>query len=116
MKINQKIRYGVACLYELSKTPNEFMHTEEIAAKQTIPLAYAHKVLQSLSREGLVSSLKGTGYRLRRPLSEITAFDVIEAMSHDEASDTKDDLGALLEARINKALGSFTLHDLTATK
>ncbi len=114
MKINQKVRYGVACLYELSKNPHEYKHTDEIAAKQSIPTAYAHKVLQSMAHSGLIQSMKGFGYKLQKPLSEITALQVIDALSKEETPNNSV-IGSLLDARINKALGSFTIHELTTS-
>ena len=115
MKINQKVKYGAACLFELSHTPTEFRDAEEISTRQNIPPAYAQKVLQSMAHAGLIFALKGVGYRLTRPLSSITALQVMEALTADvdpNASNT--DMGVLLEKRVNEALGSFTLAELVA--
>lgn len=113
MRLNQKVRYAAGCLFELSKQIGEFMGAEAIAARQSIPPAYAHKVLQAMAHAGLVVSQKGLGYKLARPLSEITALDVIETMTADvDANSSNPDLGILLEARINKALEGVTLGDL----
>jgi Rrf2 family protein len=113
MRINQKVKYGVACLFELSKAPTEFRDADEISRKQTIPPAYAHKVLQSLAHAGLVLALKGVGYRLTRPLSLITALQVMEALTVEvDPNATNPDMGVLLEKRVNEALGSFTLAEL----
>lgn len=115
MRINQKVKYGVACLFELAKTPTEFLDTEHIAAKQHIPPAYAQKVLQAMARVGLIYSLKGAGYRLTRPLSNITALEVMEALTADNDTSINDmEIGIQLEKRVNKALGSFTLAELMA--
>jgi len=113
MKLNQKVRYGVGCLYELSKHPGEYMDADQIARHQTIPPAYAHKVLQSLSNAGLVFAQKGQGYKLARPLSDITALEVIELLTADaDPNASNPDVGVILEEKINKALGSFTLEEL----
>lgn len=113
MKVNLKVQYGVACLFELSKAPGEYRDTDDIATKQNIPIAYAHKILQSLSHVGLVYALKGVGYRLSRPLSQITALQVVEALAADnDPNTTNPEIGMMLERRINKALGSFTLSEL----
>ncbi|MFN0118396.1 MAG: RrF2 family transcriptional regulator [Elusimicrobiota bacterium] len=115
MKLNQKINYGVACLFELSKHPHEFIDTESISHKQNIPLAYAHKILQLLAHDGLVFSQKGLGYKLARPLSEVTALHVIEILGTESNSiSPSNNVSDLLEARVNQALGSFTLNDLLA--
>ena len=117
MKLNQKVRYGVGCLFELSKNPHEYMDADEIARRQVIPPAYAQKILQVLSREGFVFSMKGTGYRLGRALADITALELIDALSKDmDPSATSPDVGFLLEARVNKALGSFTLSEILGVR
>ena len=113
MKLNLKVQYGVACLFELSKHPGEYMDAQEIASKQNIPPAYAHKILQSLSHVGLVYAVKGIGYRLSRPLANITALELVEALSVEpDPTATNPEIGAVLERRINKMLGSFTLGEL----
>jgi len=115
MKLNQKVRYGVGCLYELSKTPMEYSDAELVAKRQGIPLAYAHKILQSMSHAGLVFSQKGLGYRLARPLSSITAIEVIDLLTADvDPNASNPDIGVQLEKRIEKELGSFTLDELIA--
>ncbi len=114
MRINQKVKYGVACLFELSKTPVEFQDAEQIAKKQNIPPAYAQKVLQSLAHAGLVIALKGVGYRLAKPLSNITALEVMEALTIDvDPTASNPDIGIQLEKRVNMALCSFTLAELS---
>src|SRR5260221_10639357 len=94
MKLNQKVRYGVGCLFELSKNPYEYMEADEIAKRQTIPAAYAQKILQTLAHEGFVYSMKGLGYKLARPLGEITALSLIDSLSKDvDANTTNPDMG-----------------------
>ena len=113
MRINQKVKYGVACLFELSKTPTEFRDAIDIAVKQSIPQAYAQKVLQSLAQAGIIFALKGAGYRLAKPLSSITALEVMESLTVEmDPNTTNPDMGMLLEKRVNQALGSFTLAEL----
>jgi len=115
MRINQKVKYGVACLFELSKTPTEFRGAEDISTKQSVPPAYAQKILHSLAQAGLIYSLKGVGYRLTRPLSSITGLEVMEALTADiDPNATNPDMGILLEKRVNQALGSFTLAELVS--
>jgi Rrf2 family protein len=115
MRLNQKVKYGVACLFELSKTPTEFRDAEDISRKQVIPPAYTQKILHSMVNAGLVIALKGVGYRLTRPLSSITALEVMEALTVDvDPNATNPDMGILLEKRVNQALGSFTLAELLA--
>lgn len=114
MKMNQKVRYAVGCLFELSKSPFEFLDTEFIASRQNIPTAYAHKVLQAMAHAGFVYSQKGLGYKLAKPLSDITALEVIETMTVDaDMTATNPDMGILFEQRINKILSEVTLSQLS---
>ena len=116
MRLNQTIRYGVACLYELSKSWGDYIDASFIATRQNIPLAYTHKVLQAMSHAGLVFAQKGAGYKLTRPLSEITALEVFEALSKDvDPNASNPDIGIRFEQRINQALGNLTLSELQAT-
>ena len=113
MRLKQKIKYAVACLFELAKRAGDYVDAEHIAHQQKIPAAYAHKILQVLAHAGFVFSLKGRGYKLARPLENITALEVIETLTVDEDPNaTNPDIGILLETRVNKALGSFTLGEL----
>lgn len=117
MRINQKVKYGVACLFELSKYALEFLDAERIAFNQNIPCAYAHKVLQAMAHAGLVYAVKGVGYRLARPLANITALEVMEALTVDiDPNASNPDMGLQLEKRVNQALGSFTLDELTTSR
>lgn len=113
MKLNQKVKYGVACLFELAKKATEYLDADELARRQNIPPAYVHKVLQTMSHANLVYAMKGVGYRISRPLSEITALEVIEALTAEmDPNASNPDMGILLEKRVNKALESFTLAEL----
>lgn len=112
MRLNQKIRYGLECLFELAQSPAEFTDADQLATKRNIPHAYAQKVLQSLAHAGLVHSQKGTGYRIARPLQDITALEVMDALTTQEAQIQRS--GHVLEFRINQALANMTLDALVA--
>jgi Rrf2 family protein len=116
MKINQKVKYGMACLLELAKVPHDYMESDEIAKKQSIPPAYAHKVLQSMAHMGLVHGLKGAGYKIERPLCDITALQLFMAFSKDEGERNDSPVGQLLEKRVDQALNSFTLQELAQVR
>jgi len=113
MKLSQCVRYAVACLFELSKYSLEYIDAEHIATAQKIPHAYAHKILQHLAKAGYVFSHKGCGYKLARPLSDITALEIIELLtSEEDPSATNPDMGIRLESRVNEALSHLTLGEL----
>ncbi len=113
MKLNQKVRYAVGCLFELSKNIGSFMTAEAIAHRLSIPASYAHKVLQAMSHAGFVLSHKGLGYKLARPLAEITALQVIETMTADvDPNATNPDMAIAFENRINIMLSNVSLEAL----
>jgi Rrf2 family protein len=113
MRINQKVKYAVACLFELALSPMEFLDATTLAFARNIPPAYAHKVLQNLARAGLVIALKGVGYRLARPLADITVLQVMEALASDTVHESVvPELGLRLEKRVNEALGHCSLAEL----
>lgn len=112
MRLTQSVRYAVMCLFELAKRPLEYFETESLARTLEIPPAYAHKVLQAMAHAGLVIGLKGSGYKLARPLAHISALDVIEALTKDATAARIGDAGFLLERKINQALENCKLDEL----
>ena len=115
MKMNQKIKCAMICLSELAKCPTEFLNCEQIALRQQLPVATAHKVLQRLVKAGLVVSRKSIGYQLSRPLSSISALEMLDALSEDEqVSVLLDDVTASFKSRVNKALGQVRLQEVVA--
>src|SRR5690606_5496766 len=57
--------------------------TQQIAQSTKVPASYLSKVLQSLSRAGLVDSQRGVGggFQLARPMETMTIYDVVQAMN-----------------------------------
>lgn len=107
MKLNQKVRYGLECLFELASTPTEYTDGDHIATARGIPSAYAQKILSALAQYGLIYSMKGQGYRLARPLEDITALEVIKAL--DQTAPVAEHP---LERRILAALEGVSLETL----
>jgi len=112
MRLNHKVRYGLECLFELAKAPGEFTDAEHLSTARNIPPAYAQKVLQALTHAGIVQSQKGSGYRIVRSLQDITALEVMNALTTEDAQLPR--AGHVLESRINDALAGMTLDALAA--
>ena len=75
--------HAVRALVALAELPpGEFKGAGALAEMTSAPPNYLGKLLQTLSRSGLVESQKGLGggFRLARPAADITMFDVIEAI------------------------------------
>lgn len=54
----------------------------EIAEREGLSIAYVEKILWTLSRSGIIESVRGPkgGYRLARPCSEISVGEVMRAL------------------------------------
>lgn len=70
---------AMVCLVQGGPDPQP---TAQIAAQTQVPQDYLAKVLQSLTRNGLVKARRGLygGYALDRPAAEISILDVLEAV------------------------------------
>ena len=79
-----------AVLYLALRPEGEMTSIKEMTDKLRIPYHFLAKILQDLSRKGLLSSLKGPtgGFGLAMPAKEITLFHVVEAV--DGVDFTKD--------------------------
>jgi Rrf2 family protein len=88
LKLTKKADYGLIALRHLAVQPRTASNprgcasAKDIADAYGIPLALLSKVLQRLTRSGLLTSEQGTngGYRLSRDPHEITALEVIRTI------------------------------------
>lgn len=75
--------HAVRALVALAELPtSEFRGAAALAEETGAPPNYLGKLLQALSREGLVESQKGLGggFRLARAPEEITMYDVVSSI------------------------------------
>ncbi len=131
MRLTTRGRYAVTALLDLALQPTEQTITlAEIAARQTISVAYLEQLFAKLKRHGLVSSIRGAngGYHLARRADEITVLAVIEAVNvpgeatrcghkvncHNGAMCLTHDLWQELSHHIADYLAKITLADLVA--
>ena len=86
LRLTKKADYGLMALKYLAEqtaAPNPHpASAKDIADAYHIPPPLLAKILQTLTRSGLLVSSAGTngGYALARPAKEITAFEVIRAI------------------------------------
>jgi Rrf2 family iron-sulfur cluster assembly transcriptional regulator len=86
MKVSAQEEYGLRCLLQLARLgAGEFLTLAQIAEREGISAANAGKLLWTLSKAGLVTSIRGTkgGYRLARPATEIRLSEIIKVQSDD---------------------------------
>ena len=81
MKTTKTMTYAMTCLRELANQFGDYVQVSDIARKHDLPAAYCQKILFSLSRAGIVESVKGQGFSLAKPVSELTPEAVTRALS-----------------------------------
>lgn len=88
MRLTTKGRYAVTAMLDLA------LHSEagpvslaDISRRQEISLSYLEQLFSKLRKDGLVCSVRGPGggYRLNRPLAEVSVAQIIDAV--DESLD-----------------------------
>src|SRR5918911_3030947 len=83
MQIPRRVDYGLrAVIYLSAQDPERCCSIAEIAREQGIPRKFLEKIIQDLSRKGLIKSKRGAcgGYMLARSPEKISFYDVIEAI------------------------------------
>ena len=81
MRLQKDVEYGLISLMALGEGVG-LMSAAELAQRFAIPQSLLAKLLQRLQKAGLIEAERGArgGYRLRRPLEEITVQEVVEAI------------------------------------
>lgn len=80
--ISQTAEYALRAMVFLAMNQDNAQVTERIAAGTKVPASYLSKVLQSLSRAGLVKSQRGLGggFTLAKAPGETTILEIINAV------------------------------------
>lgn len=80
--ISQTTEYALRAVVWLASQPERPLTAQQIAECTRVPAGYLAKVLQGLSRAGLLHSQRGLGggFTLARPASELTMWDVVQAV------------------------------------
>lgn len=87
MKISEGVEWALHCCLALALIrPEEPVRGSTLAAKYGLPPAYLGKCLQALARSGILASTTGPrgGFSLARDPSEISFYDVVEAIEGAE--------------------------------
>jgi Rrf2 family transcriptional regulator, iron-sulfur cluster assembly transcription factor len=80
---SRQCEYAIqAVLYLALKPPKEMTSIKEVTRKLDIPYHFVAKILQNLTRKGLLISMKGPagGFALGMPPEDITLFHIVEAI------------------------------------
>ena len=83
LRLSREADYSLlAMMYIAARPAGQLAYRREIAAHYNIPKEFLAKVLQKLTRHGLIKSFRGMqgGYLLARDAGRITLADVVEAV------------------------------------
>lgn len=86
MLISSKSEYGLLALVDVALNQEKGpVNRTQIAESQKIPLPYLTQVMRELVNGGLLNSTRGPsgGYKLSRPVDEISLLDVISVLQGD---------------------------------
>jgi Rrf2 family protein len=88
MKVPMRVDYGVRALVHLAENYQKgYVHTVEIAQRQSIPEAYLDQLLTAMGRFGLIHSRRGPqgGHVLARDPREINLGMVVDGLEGSPA-------------------------------
>jgi Rrf2 family nitric oxide-sensitive transcriptional repressor len=80
--LSDTVEYALRAVVLLASEPDEPMTTAAIAERTQVPAAYLAKILQGLTREGIVRSQRGVGggVTLAKPAEKLTILEVVNAV------------------------------------
>jgi len=80
--ISQTTEYALRAVVWLAANPEKPLTAQQIAEATRVPAGYLAKVLQGLSRAGLLHSQRGLGggFTLARAPSSLTMWEVVQAV------------------------------------
>ena len=79
---SQTVEYALRAIVHLAKQPDALQTTAQISKATQVPSPYLSKVLQTLTRDGLVEVKRGVsgGYLLGKSPDEMTIYDVVQCV------------------------------------
>ena len=82
MWVSTKAQYGMRALVEIAVGGDRPTSLAVVADRQELSQQYLEQIFAVLRRAGIVESVRGAhgGYRVSRPLDEIDALEVVEAL------------------------------------
>ncbi|MEJ2697849.1 MAG: Rrf2 family transcriptional regulator [Candidatus Sulfobium sp.] len=82
MQITRETDYAIRCVLYLAGKRGSVTMVDEISRKKSVPKSFLAKILQKLTRAGIVRSYRGVkgGFELAREPAQVSLLDVIEAV------------------------------------
>jgi Rrf2 family transcriptional regulator, nitric oxide-sensitive transcriptional repressor len=80
--ISQTAEYALRAVVTLAANPGRALTAQAIAAESRIPLDYLAKILNMLSRAGLVRARRGPGggFQIEIPASQLSILEIVSAV------------------------------------
>lgn len=81
MKISKKAYYGLRAVLALGQAAQP-LSIHALAARERLPEEYLEKIMQTLRRARIVQAKKGVmgGYMLAKPVTAVSAWDVLRVL------------------------------------
>ena len=82
MWVSTKAQYGLRALVEIGLRQPEAVPLKDVADVQGISQHYLEQIAAQLRRSGFIRSVRGAkgGYKLGKPMAQISALEVVEAL------------------------------------
>lgn len=83
LRLTREAEYGLLAMAFIAARPDgQLAYRREIAEHHNIPREFLAKVLQKLSKKGVIKSHRGTrgGYRLVRGPAEVSLAEIVQAV------------------------------------
>ena len=82
MQVTARVDYAIRAVAELATHPERGLTRNELAAAQQLPGKFLELILRDLTRDGLLSSQRGSagGFRITRAPETITLADIVRAV------------------------------------
>lgn len=82
MSVSQTAEYALRAVIQLARRPEAAQTTQQLADATMVPQSYLPKVLQPLTRTGMVSAQRGSngGYRLNSDPRALSVLEVVNCV------------------------------------
>jgi Rrf2 family protein len=90
LNLNKSTRYALHAALEMALAADQPVTTAEVAERYAIPENVLAKVMQQMTRVGLVRGARGVGggYRLARAAGEVSVQDIIDVFEPSPPADS----------------------------
>lgn len=123
MIYSRSAEYAIRAFIHLAQIPEgKYAMAKNIAEQEQIPAHFLAKILQELTKKGMLRSNKGPsgGFILRVPANRIKLLDIVEALDGKALAESSNKVPWILEpwkdlhSRMMDYLGLYTIADVAS--